>query len=243
MGAPAFSLLSTDQCYALDVAFYGSSAHPQLVALIAQDEIASSGGQIEPPGMHMIYLPFSDDIRQAEELHMAVDSTVPKATDDQIKKASVLLKRVDLKGFSVCQFANPALQRHYAVLQALALGEDEMPDTKDETVPDEVGMARPGVVNALDDFKVAVYGETHDQEEAKHEAAKPTASDASKKRKAIAEKAVQECANYDWADLADNGKLKDMTILELKYYLTAHNLPVAGKKEALISRILTHMGK
>lgn len=35
-----------------------------------------------------------------------------------------------------------ALQRHYAVLQALALDEDEMPEIKDETVPDEEGMAR-----------------------------------------------------------------------------------------------------
>lgn len=38
-------------------------------------------------------------------------------------------------------------------------------------------------------------------------------------------------------------QLKDLTVVELKYYLTAHSLPVAGKKEALISRILTHMGK
>ena len=38
-------------------------------------------------------------------------------------------------------------------------------------------------------------------------------------------------------------QLKDLTVAELKYYLTANNLHVAGKKEALISRILTHMGK
>ena len=35
-----------------------------------------------------------------------------------------------------------ALQRHYAVLQALALDEDEMPEIKDETLPDQEGMAR-----------------------------------------------------------------------------------------------------
>lgn len=35
-----------------------------------------------------------------------------------------------------------ALQRHYAILEALALGDDEMPETADETVPDEEGMAR-----------------------------------------------------------------------------------------------------
>ncbi|XVF18564.1 hypothetical protein REPUB_Repub11eG0033600 [Reevesia pubescens] len=32
-----------------------------------QDEITRAGGQMEPPGMHMIYLPYSDDIRDAEE--------------------------------------------------------------------------------------------------------------------------------------------------------------------------------
>jgi ATP-dependent DNA helicase 2 subunit 1 len=34
------------------------------------------------------------------------------------------------------------LQRHYAVLQALALDEDDMPEINDETLPDEEGMAR-----------------------------------------------------------------------------------------------------
>lgn len=34
------------------------------------------------------------------------------------------------------------LQKHYGILEALALGEDEMPDIKDETLPDEEGMAR-----------------------------------------------------------------------------------------------------
>ncbi|KAK4421555.1 ATP-dependent DNA helicase 2 subunit KU70 [Sesamum alatum] len=223
------------------VAFYGSSTHPQLVALVAQDEIVSASGQIEPPGMHMIYLPYSDDIRPVEELHTDTNPMAPRATEDQIKSASSLVKRVDLKNFSVCQFANPALQRHYAVLQALALDEDEMPDTKDETLPDEEGLARPGIVKALEEFKLSVYGENFEQENDSMDNEKT--SEASKKRKAIAENATKEYANYDWLDLADNGKLKELTVVELKYYLSRHNLPVTGKKEALISRILTHMGK
>ncbi|PHT39225.1 ATP-dependent DNA helicase 2 subunit KU70 [Capsicum baccatum] len=184
------------------VAFYGSSSHPQLVALVAQ-------------------------------LHTDPNSA-PHATDDQIKKASALVKRIDLKDFSVCQFANPALQRHYAVLQALALDEDEMPEIKDETLPDEEGMARPGIVKALEEFKLSVYGENYEEEDSNIEGkVEPT-----RKRKA---NAMKEYGNYDWADLADNGKLKDLTVVELKYYLGAHNLPVTGKKEVLISRILTHM--
>ncbi|OVA16206.1 SAP domain [Macleaya cordata] len=222
------------------IAFYGSSTHSQMVALVAQDEITNSSGQVEPPGMHMIYLPYSDDIRPIEEQFMDANSMTPRATDDQIKKATALLKRVDLKDFSVCQFANPALQRHYAILQALALDEDEMPELNDETIPDEQGMSRQGVVNALEEFKVSVYGENYDQEEADSITAK---TEASKKRKATAENAAKESANYDWAELAENGKLSYLTVVELKRYLTAHNLPVSGKKDDLIGRILNHLGK
>ncbi|KAF3457078.1 hypothetical protein FNV43_RR01735 [Rhamnella rubrinervis] len=218
------------------LAFYGGSANPRLVALVAQDEIIRGGGQVEPPGMNMIYLPYCDDIRDTEEVLPDSEVAAPRATDEQIRKASALIKRIDLKDFSVCQFANPALQRHYAVLQALALEEDEMPDIKDETLPDEEGMSRPGIVSALEEFKRSVYGDHYDEDGD----GKKT-SEMSKKRKAIAEDAVKESANYDWGDLADTGKLKDLTVAELKYYLSAHNLPVAGKKEALISRILTHM--
>lgn len=81
----------------------------------------------------MIYLPYSEDIRPIEEvnstfvtslsflmeefslnnnmgglqLHTDTNPMAPRATEDQIKSASSLVKRVDLKNFSVCQFANP----------------------------------------------------------------------------------------------------------------------------------------
>ncbi|KAJ0045030.1 hypothetical protein Pint_04798 [Pistacia integerrima] len=197
------------------VAFYGNPSNPHLVALVAQDEIISNGGQLEPPGMHMIYLPYSDDIRN---FHSSPD-VVPRATDDQVKKAAALMKRIDLKDFSVCQFANPALQRHYAVLQALALEEDEMPDINDETLPDEEGMSRPGVVKAIEEFKLSVYGEDYDEES--ECAGNGKVSEASKKRKAVAENAVKESANYDWADLADNGKVKQYVAT---FYFNPHGL-------------------
>lgn len=38
-----------------------------------QDEIIAGGGQIEPPGMHMIYLPYSDDIRHIEEARKNIE--------------------------------------------------------------------------------------------------------------------------------------------------------------------------
>lgn len=38
-------------------------------------------------------------------------------------------------------------------------------------------------------------------------------------------------------------QLKDLTVPELKLYLTTHKLPLTGKKELIINRILTHLGK
>ncbi|CAI9117358.1 OLC1v1018735C1 [Oldenlandia corymbosa var. corymbosa] len=222
------------------LAFYGGSTNPRLVALLAQDEIISSGGQVEPPGMHMIHLPYSDDIRHIEDLHVETDALAPRTTDDQAQKAAALVRRVDLRDFSVCQFSNPALQRHYAVLQALALDEDEMPEVKDETLPDEEGMARPGIVKALEEFKLSVYGENYEETDV---ASSGKVTEASRKRKATAENASKESEKYDWSELADSGKLKDLTVAELKYYLNANNLPVTGAKAALVSRILNHMGK
>ncbi|KAK8648316.1 hypothetical protein V6N13_129073 [Hibiscus sabdariffa] len=220
------------------VAFYGAASHPQLVALVAQDEVTSAGAQVEPPGMHMIYLPYSDDIRDEEEIFPDTEDDAPRADEDQIQKAAALIKRIYVKDFSTLQFANPALQRHYAVLQALALEEDDIPETVDETAPDEEGLARPAVVKSIEEFKLSVYGDNYDEES--DNLGKEKAGEASRKRKAIAENAAKD---YDWGKLAEKGQLNNLTVAALKNYLTANNLPVSGKKEALISRILTHMGK
>jgi len=40
------------------------------------------------------------------------------------------------------QFSSSALQRHYTVLEALALEEDDVEEPIDETLPDEEGLAR-----------------------------------------------------------------------------------------------------
>lgn len=62
---------------------------------------------------------------------------------------------------------------------------------------------RPGVVKVIEEFKLSVYGDNYDEE-----SAVGNASETTKKRKAATENAVKENANYDWADLADNGKVK-----------------------------------
>ncbi|BBM97060.1 ATP-dependent DNA helicase 2 subunit 1 [Marchantia polymorpha subsp. ruderalis] len=226
------------------LAFHGGTANPLLVALVPQEEETDeTGGQLQPPGMQMIYLPYADDIRPAEKYLVDVLNHPQRGEEEQIDKAVALMRKLDLKDFTVYQIQNPALQKHYAILQALALEEDELPEVKDETLPDEEGMKLPSVVSAVKDFKNAAYGESYDEEMADEAALKAKGSAASQKRKASAENASREATQYDWNELADSGKLKDLTVVELKYYLSAHNQPLSGKKEILINRILTHLGK
>lgn len=48
-----------------------------------------------------------DNIIMDLQLHTDATHLIPRATEDQIKGATSLVKRIDLKNFSVCQFANP----------------------------------------------------------------------------------------------------------------------------------------
>eukprot|EP00249_Psilotum_nudum_P013508 c24370_g1_i1 orf=258-2180(-) len=225
------------------IAFLGGALSPQLVALVAQVEVKNEIGQIEPPGMYMIYLPYTDDIRNVEKLHTTGDTPAPRATEEQINKAVAMIKKIDLKDFSFENIPNPALQRHYAILQALALQEEDLPELQDSTMPDEAGMKKPSVATAVKAFKDAVYGEDHDLQEAEAALEKAKGSLTSQKRKAGEDAARRDYENYDWNELADTGKLKELTQTELRTYLVTHKLPIAGKKEAVIDRILTHMGK
>ncbi|KAH8945077.1 hypothetical protein BDL97_12G020900 [Sphagnum fallax] len=225
------------------VAFYGSRASSQLVALVPQEEELADGLQLEPPGMHLIYLPYADDIRPTEKYHICSEASVPRASKEQVEAAAAFINKMKLDSWSVFDISDPAMQRHYAILQAIALEQEEesLLEATDTTLPDSKGIMR--ATSAVQAFKDAVYGPQHDQEEADAAAERAKGSIASQKRKAAAEVACKEAQNYDWGELADTGKLKDLTVPELKLYLTTHKLPLTGKKELIINRILTHLGK
>lgn len=69
-----------------------------------------------------------------------------------------------------------------------------------------IWLYRPAFVSALEEFKQSVYGDNYEEEN--DAVGNGKASEASKKRKAVSENAVKESGNYDWVDLADNGKVK-----------------------------------
>ncbi|KAG0607326.1 hypothetical protein M758_8G019900 [Ceratodon purpureus] len=221
------------------VAFLSGRATSQLVALVAQEE---SDNQESPNGMNMIHLPYSNDIRPAEKYH-ASTSSVPRASSEQIVMATDMIKKLHLKNYSVTDYPDPALQKQYSTLQTVALEQDEenLPTTEDFTLPDTKLAERAEFFVKI--FKNGVFGENHEEEEREAAAAKERGSAATQKRKAAADLAATESQEYNWAQLADTGKLKDLTTEQLKIYLRANKLPLAGKKDILINRILTHLGK
>ncbi|XP_030845422.1 X-ray repair cross-complementing protein 6 isoform X2 [Strongylocentrotus purpuratus] len=100
---------------------------PKFVALLPQkEELDEHSVQITPPGFHLIFLPFSDDMRKLEH------PTHPRATPDQIDKAKNVVKKLQFQ-FSSENFENPVLQTHYRTLEALALDRDTTDDMVDHT--------------------------------------------------------------------------------------------------------------
>lgn len=72
-------------------------------------------------------------------------------------------------------------------------------------------------MKAFEEFKLSVYGENYEDENDLVDGKKT--SEASKKRKAAADNAAKEYANYDWSDLADNGKVTIGLCESVRIYL------------------------
>jgi ATP-dependent DNA helicase 2 subunit 1 len=122
---------------------YRKSSGPRFVALLPQvEELDEEGRQVTPIGMHLVFLPYAEDIRDVK-----VDAG-PTATLAAVNAAKAFMStelNPDLKlrisaDFEPVKlpFENPSLQQHYKVLQCLALEEDlsKDEDGKEELKPD-----------------------------------------------------------------------------------------------------------
>jgi len=105
-------------------------ATPRLVALVPQPEERDDNEvQLKPPGMHLVQLPFADDLREAQPLPDVQSIEIDTVMLQMIEKLTLTA------GFDVDWYENPALQKHYAALQALALEQDEPDQVEDRTMP------------------------------------------------------------------------------------------------------------
>lgn len=73
--------------------------------------------QLEPPGLHLIYLPFQDDLRAPEAEPALVGLASSRADEAQIQAAEQLMERLHLTDFYCNNISNPVLVRHFDIIE------------------------------------------------------------------------------------------------------------------------------
>ncbi|GLC47541.1 ATP-dependent DNA helicase II subunit 1 [Pleodorina starrii] len=227
-----------------------ANSPPQLVALVPADEgIDSYGIQTDPPGIHMIYLPYMDDVRYPET---AVGVPPQQPSDDQLSAVRALVASLALDAsepFDLTQVPNPWLQRHYGVVEALALSEP-VPEWEalrdDGTRPRREMFETEEAQQAVEAFRRAFPHQTSGgggggggrgtKRKAEGEPGPAAAAKAHK-----AEAVADAYSAVDWEGLYSAGGLAKLTNDDLKVYLRRHQLKVGGKKDELVARVTEHL--
>lgn len=188
---------------------------PRFVTLLPQaEELDEHNVQVLPPGFHVIFLPFADDFRKLDFGEIKTSANVK-----QVDKAKEIIKKLQFT-FSSEDFENPALQRYYANVEAMALDTDLPEEVKDYTLPDDEKMGkRAGKL--LEEFKDLVF---------------PADYTPGVKRKA-------ETVDVDVQQEAKAGKLSKLTVPVLREYCKKANIDSSGTKKAnLVDAINAHLG-
>ncbi|XP_006458925.1 hypothetical protein AGABI2DRAFT_217743 [Agaricus bisporus var. bisporus H97] len=200
------------------------NSSPVFSVLLPQEEQTDENGFTEPPGMHLIHLPFADDIRAApiEDAFRA---------SDQLKDAArAWIDKLSVKNgtYPPDSYPNPALSYHNAQLQASAFREEfDVEAFEDMTEPNfEKIHKRAG--NLMKEWKLALLND---------KIANIGVATAGSKRKAdVATNDVDEAEFRSKYQAGTLGKLK---VGQLKTFLSAKGQPVSGRKDELLARVAT----
>lgn len=195
------------------------NATPLFCALLPQDERADENGFIEPPGIHLIPLPFADEIRAApiEEGYRASDSLKDMAC--------AWIKKLSIKDgtYPPDSYPNPALAYHNAQLQASAFREEFDPDSFEDLTEPNIGMVHKRAGSLLREWKLALIND---------ETANLVIATTGSKRKA--DVTVDEA---EFRSKHEEGLLGKLNVTQLKAFLKAKSQPVSGQKDQLIKRV------
>uniref|UniRef100_A0A2Z5TRK7 ATP-dependent DNA helicase 2 subunit 1 n=1 Tax=Reticulitermes speratus TaxID=60591 RepID=A0A2Z5TRK7_9NEOP len=209
-----------------------TNAVPSLVALLPQEEkLDDSNIQILPPGFHVVYLPYAEDIRT-----LNTESTA-KADEEQISNARAVVKKLRFP-YKPYTFDNPKLQVHWRNIEALVLDYDERPEVKDVTVPDHEYMSSK-LGSLAQEFLDSVYIDDYiPGGKPKTVRKRETDTDSNKPKK------VAKIADFgDMNDIASRGKVDTLKVPELKTYLQNAGIKVTGLKKAeLVTKVYQHLG-
>lgn len=228
------------------------NATPSLVALYptpapSPSPDAQKKDPTHPPeGIFLIPLPFANDIRQNPE------TTLVRAPDPLIDAMRAIVKQLHMpKGYQPAKFANPALQWHYRILQAIAL---------DEEVPEPLGRdadpTRPRyrLIRKYAGEKVLRWGRELEGSvpvsvAVEAGAAKKRGRGAEEKggdegvelpvgkKRAVKEEGGEGLKDEEMRRACERGQVNKFTVVQLKGWLAGKRLEVGGKKADLVDRV------
>lgn len=213
------------------------SSQPVLVALLPQPETTTTeGDQASPPGFNMILLPWAEDIRH---LQFPAPKEAAPMNPALLGAARQVVQSMRLDNFAPGCVENPVLQRHYAAVQALALGEDKPEETPDLLQPDTAALNE----------KAALLYAWRDQidEAAPRKRPAPSAEAgggfhndgmgppprAAPRREPVAAPATLEAMR----ELVLSGEVDRLTMPVLRDWLKSQGVTCGGKKADLVARV------
>ncbi|TFK24811.1 Ku DNA-binding complex, Ku70 subunit [Coprinopsis marcescibilis] len=206
---------------ALALALMRKNASPVFCYLLPQEEIIDDNGcQIDPPGFHIIPLPFADDIRAAP-IQEAF-----RAPPDLVKSATEWVDKLKIKTgtYPPDSYRNPALAYHNEQLEASAFRDEYNPeDFEDETEPPISGIHKKA------GKLMKAWKDTLANDESANIVSVPTTGS---KRKADVSVNEAEIRSY-----YDNGSLEKLRVDQLKEFLKSKGVAVSGKKADLVERV------
>jgi len=195
------------------------------VALLPQkEEVDEVGNQVRPPGFHVIFLPFLDDIRRVPVTPIP-ENNPPEA----VEAAKEVINKLRLKQFVPVE--NCSLQTHYKMIEAHALRRDTLVRPEDETLPDMERMIRK-LGNKSKEFLSSVYEDGYDPE------APPKKKPAVKVK---VEKKVKEenVGEIDMKAMVKAGKVSKLTVDVLKTWLMSRGINVGKLKKGELVDLVT----
>ncbi|EXJ79897.1 ATP-dependent DNA helicase 2 subunit 1 [Capronia epimyces CBS 606.96] len=244
--------LVKDKLFALTWFVPRRNATPVMAAMIptlpaeATDDKANVAGVSAtgaPQGLHLIPLPFADDIRQNPPTTHQHPLRPP---DDLVDAMRPIIQQLNLpKGiYDPSKYPNPSLQWHYRILQALALDEDipEKPD--DKTVPKyrqidkRVGHETIEWGRRLEDAYKQYQAENPDavrtgSKRATNDPAATSSAGTKKVKSEVGDPTSEEKIRELW----QQGRIGQLNVAQLKTFCASKKISTAGKKADIVDRI------
>ncbi|RDX46256.1 ku70-like protein [Lentinus brumalis] len=205
---------------AIVLALTRRNSSPIFCAVLPQEEKVDESGWREPPGFHLIPLPFADDIRAAP-LERGF-----RASDDLKEAARKFMDKLVVKNGSYPpdSYPNPSLAYHNAQLEASAFREEFDPEAfEDLTEPKyDVMHKRAGQL-------IKAWKQKLREDETANIVAAPVAGTKRKADVSVDEAEIRS----KW----EAGALNKLRVDQLKDFLKSKGEPVSGKKADLVERV------